>query len=165
MKFTITKHEFDQVANHMETLAQQLSLPPGHRFSFDRRYAEHWIMGHQGRFGCNMSAYIRREPSDMYAPDQIDVEVRVFLREAPERKESMLFVTHGPQYNFLSKSLLSSDKEPFVYADDWDALFSEVVARVNRALARAPNLAESLISSPAETDIEPDEGQTIGSAP
>jgi hypothetical protein len=54
-----------------------------------------------------------------------------------DEPRAILFVSQGIRFNFESKNLMDRDnKEQFVYADDFESLFIEITARVNRALCR-----------------------------
>lgn len=142
---------FNAAADVMESLADQLNTPKGHQFSFDRESNYRWVVGHKGRFGTSVSGFINMTKRDVKNPQQIGVEIRIF----PLKTQAHLFVTQGPQYNFMSKSLFDQgSKEPFVYAESFDELGEEIVARVNRALARGKLAGQNEPLNPIEVPAD-----------
>lgn len=138
---------FEEAADLMEQMLQRLNVPVGHITFFDRESAKRWNVHHRGAFGEDISGHIYRRPADESDPKQYKVEVRVFL----DTPRAVLWVNKGLPVNFQAKSLLE-DKEPFVYADTYADLFTEIEARVNRALQRG--YQEELLTRPSNESIE-----------
>ena len=125
---------FNHLADLMEALSGSLNVPPGHQFEFDREYAERWLVGHDEKYGSDMSVYILRRPWDESDLFQVRVEVRLFVG----RPEATVWVRQGRPINFEAKSLFDNGQSAyFAHADTHEGLMPLIAERVNGALARA----------------------------
>lgn len=86
-------------------------------------------------FTRNESVHIRLEAPDMYDADQFYVEFRMF----PHECHAHLFMSYGPQHNFIAKDLLR-DREAFVYAETPDQMAQMLIERFKIGMARAQEL-------------------------
>ena len=86
-------------------------------------------------FTGNESIHIRLEAPDMYDADQFYVEFRMF----PHECHAHLFMSYGPQHDFIAKDLLR-DREAFVYAETPDQMAQMLIERFKIGMARAQEL-------------------------
>lgn len=103
----------------------KLLYAPPYEIRHDLQHDLRWIE----TAGANHSSlYLKNPTVDMYEPEQLACEFRIFL----DSPRAHLFLTYGQQYEFRSTPLLEG-KQPFVYADTFDELSQKVICLYNEA--------------------------------
>lgn len=119
-------------------LRQKLVVPAGHSYRQD--------IDHSTRFGLlitsNHSAFIRHDSGDLYYPDQVACEFRVFMDEP----RAMLFLEYGPKLNFQSKPLLGN-RCIQIKAGTYAELAEQLVARFAEGMANLELLKANIAAA------------------
>lgn len=100
LKSKVDQYHIEAMLEVDAVLRRNLVVPTGHSYRQE--------IDHSTRFGMlitsNHSAFIRHDSGDLYNPDQVACEFRVFMDEP----RAMLFLEYGPQLNFQAKPLLGN---------------------------------------------------------
>lgn len=109
-----------QVMQHFnQTFIDHLELPSPYVATHDVASDLRWIQTNGSR---SSSIYIGNPTVDIKEPDQLGAEFRIFL----DRPRATLFISYGPQYNFLSQTLVN-DEQRFLSAPTYLELAQKVM--------------------------------------
>jgi len=114
----------------------QLTIP-GESWEFDFGYQTRWAMGYPSR---SISWYLRRDAPDPNDPDQLHIEVRVFLDEP----RATVFAEVGQRWFGKNRPLLTDTFRIHPRAPSYEELHDRIVTSVCSALLAYREALESV---------------------
>lgn len=139
------------IAGILENAYKELKVPDGYSFIFDPVRDIRQIASFRNN---EINAFVRLVGENVdHVPDQLAVELRVFLDEP----RAYLFATKGPRFFGQNVSLLE-DKEPSFYAASYEALASNLVTFFNNQVLERAGLSVTVLNDRYADSIIGDRG-------